>query len=159
MFIATRKLILAPLFAVAISFTSALPSLSEPTEPPVQLDAEQMSAAQKAAASWLAVVDAGNYALSRHLAAAIFQQRVTLEQVENSIQRFRTQLGQLNSRKLDSISYTKTLPDAPDGEYVILQYNSAFEQQKSARETIVLTKEKDGQWRVGGYFIAKGLNS
>ncbi len=158
MFIATLKLILAPILAVAISSICALPSLSEPSAP-VQMDAEQMSAAQKAAASWLAVVDAGKYALSRHLAAAIFQERVTPEQVEKTIQRVRTEVGQLNSRKLDSISYTKTLPDAPDGEYVILQYNSIFEQQKSARETIVLTKEKDGQWRVGGYFVAKGRNS
>ena len=47
----------------------------------------------------------------------------------------------------------RTLPGAPDGEYVIQQYASAFENKKEAMESVVLMKEKDGTWKVVGYFI------
>ena len=57
------------------------------------------------------------------------------------------------SRKILSAKYTKTLPGAPDGEYVVIQYESSFEHKQSAVETITAMLDKDGKWRVSGYFI------
>jgi len=54
---------------------------------------------------------------------------------------------------LKSASYTKTLPGAPDGEYVVIQYDSSFEHKQSAVETVIPMLDKDGQWRVSGYVI------
>ena len=49
--------------------------------------------------------------------------------------------------------FTKTMPGAPDGEYVILQFDTSFADKKAAIETVTPMKDKDGKWRVAGYFI------
>ena len=64
-----------------------------------------------------------------------------------------TPLGKVESRKLKSAAYTKTLPGAPDGEYVKIQYHNRFEHKQEAVETVVQMLDKDGNWRVSGYFI------
>jgi len=48
---------------------------------------------------------------------------------------------------------TTTLPGAPDGEYVVFQFNASFDQKAAAVETVTAIREKDGTWHVGGYFI------
>ena len=65
----------------------------------------------------------------------------------------RVPLGKLESRKLTSAQYTKTMPGAPDGDYVILQFDASYENKKRAIETVTPMKDKDGKWRVAGYFI------
>ncbi|HWN92533.1 MAG TPA: DUF4019 domain-containing protein, partial [Verrucomicrobiae bacterium] len=47
----------------------------------------------------------------------------------------------------------RTLPGAPDGEYVVIQYETAFENKASAVETITPMLDKDGSWRISGYYI------
>jgi hypothetical protein len=54
---------------------------------------------------------------------------------------------------LKSATYTKSLPGAPDGEYVVIQYDTGFEHKQSAVETVTPMLDKDGKWRVSGYFI------
>jgi hypothetical protein len=65
----------------------------------------------------------------------------------------RSPLGKLITRKLKHTQYATSLPGAPDGDYVVILYDASFENKKSAVETIVPTLDKDGQWRVSGYFI------
>lgn len=62
-------------------------------------------------------------------------------------------LDDLVSRKLKSAKYTQTLPGAPDGKYVVLQFDTSFANKKTALETITPLHDKDGKWRVSGYFI------
>ena len=66
---------------------------------------------------------------------------------------FREPLGGVLSRKLKFKQYTNTLPGAPDGEYVVIQYETSFENKESAIETITPMLDKDGKWRVSGYYI------
>jgi hypothetical protein len=113
--------------------------------------------AEKAAVSvsqaWLSLVDEGNYAESWNQAAGFFKNAVTKEQWLNSMKTFRVPLGKVVARKLKSKQYTKTLPGAPDGEYVVIQYETTFENKKSAVETVTPMLDKDGKWRVSGYYI------
>jgi hypothetical protein len=62
-------------------------------------------------------------------------------------------LGKLLSRKLKSATYKTTMPGAPDGEYVVIQYDSSFEHKQAAVETVTPMLDKDGKWRVSGYYI------
>jgi len=103
--------------------------------------------------AWLSLVDEGNYAESWNQAAGLFKNTVTKEQWLNSMQAFRVPLGKIVARKLKSKQYTKTLPGAPDGEYVVIQYETTFENKKSAVETVTPMLDKDGKWRVSGYYI------
>jgi len=109
--------------------------------------------AQQSAGAWLALVDSGNYAESWREAASMFKAAVSQEQWQSAMQASRVPLGKMQSRKLRSASYTRTLPGAPDGEYVVIQFDSSFEHKQSAVETVTPMLDKDGKWRVSGYYI------
>jgi hypothetical protein len=116
-------------------------------------DAAAEKAAQQSAQTWLALVDAGRYGQSWSEAAELFKQAVTQAQWESAVKAARGPLGKLQSRNLQSASYKRSLPGAPDGEYVVIQYATSFENKQSAIETITPMKDKDGVWRVSGYYI------
>jgi hypothetical protein len=109
--------------------------------------------AQQSSDAWLALVDSGKYADSWQEASQPFKASVTKEQWQNAMRASRDPLGKMLSRKLKSATYTKTLPGAPDGEYVVIQYESSFEHKQSAAETVSPMLDKDGKWRVSGYYI------
>jgi hypothetical protein len=109
--------------------------------------------ARDAAKQWLALVDAGNFASSWDTAAAYFKTAVTKEKWQDSLNAVRTPLGAVISRAFKSAKPAKTLPGAPDGDYVVVQFDTSFANKKTAVETIVPMLEKDGTWRVSGYFI------
>jgi hypothetical protein len=111
------------------------------------------SDAQIAAEAWLKLTDAGDYGQTWQTASTLFQSAVTQEQWAQAAGSVRGPLGKVKSRTLKKITYTHTLPGAPDGNYAVIQYNTVFEHKSSAVETITPMKEKNGQWRVSGYFI------
>jgi uncharacterized protein DUF4019 len=110
-------------------------------------------AARPAVESWLELVDAGKYGAAWDQAAKLFKRSITKEQWKQTTSRARSPLGKLISRKLKYSEYTKHLPGAPDGNYVIIQFESVFEQKTSAVETVTSMLDADGVWRVSGYFI------
>jgi hypothetical protein len=114
---------------------------------------EKEKAAVSAAIHWLALVDGGKYAESWSAAAAYFQVAVTESQWTQSLQSVRAPLGKLVSRKVMRKSYHTTLPGAPDGEYVVIQFQTSYENKKSAVETVTPMVDPDGEWRVSGYYI------
>lgn len=114
---------------------------------------DQKQVAVNTAAKWVALIDAGNYAASWQEAAVYFKGGISREKWEQTIQRVRNSLGATISRKPITAAYKTTLPGMPDGEYVIIQYQTTFQNKKSAIEIITAMLDKDGQWRVAGYFI------
>jgi len=115
--------------------------------------ADKEKIAVAAAEKWLIVIDGGRYAESWKEAAEYFKGAVKQEQWEQSLLAVRKPLGKLISRKLKNKSYTTSLPGAPDGEYVVIQFDTSFENKKSAIETVTPMMDKDRKWRVSGYFI------
>ena len=109
--------------------------------------------ATRRAEAWLALVDQGKYEESWTEAARLFKSAVTKEKWKDALAAARPPLGKLLSRKLKSRQQTKTLAGAPDGEYLVIQYDSSFESKKEATETITPMLDPDGIWRVSGYFI------
>ncbi len=65
----------------------------------------------------------------------------------------RKPLGKVLSRKVINSTYTTSLPGAPDGQYVVIQFETSFENKRNAVETVTPMLEPDGQWRVSGYYI------
>ena len=116
-------------------------------------DSEKVVSAQSAAKSWLALTDAAEYSRSWEQAAVLFQTTVSKSNWQNAIQSARSPLGSLKSRTVKSATFTKSLPGVPDGEYVVIQYDSQFEHKPNAIETVTTMREKDGSWKVSGYFI------
>jgi hypothetical protein len=109
--------------------------------------------AQIAAESWLKLTDGGDYGASWQTAAPLFQHAVTKDQWVQAVAGVRGPLGKVKSRTLNKITYTHHMPGAPDGDYAVIHYATVFQHKSSAVETITPMKEKNGQWRVSGYFI------
>ncbi len=110
-------------------------------------------AAVSAARAWLAVVDAGNYDQSWSETAAYFRSAIGQEQWRQAMEGVRRPLGGALGRDLKGATYATELPGAPDGEYVVIQFNTSFENKRSAVETVTPMRDPDGNWRVAGYFI------
>ena len=148
----TMKKILWILTAIGIGLVAGAVLLGAEGEGKAAEEAAKKASAE-AAKNWLALVDAGEYAKSWSAAAALFQKQVSSERWVETVRGVRGELGKLVSRKPDKSDYSRSLPGAPDGEYVVWQYASAFENKKEAMETVVLLKDKDGMWKAVGYFI------
>jgi hypothetical protein len=116
-------------------------------------DSEAVPQAQAAASAWLALVDAGNYSRSWEQAASLFKSAIGQTSWAAAAQAARAPLGVLRSREVKSAIFTHTLPGAPDGEYVVVTYASRFQNRASALEIVTPLREKDGAWRVSGYFV------
>lgn len=119
----------------------------------VAQDSDKEAAALAAAAEWLSMADAGQYGQSWNEAAGFFRNAVTQDKWEQAMQAARAPLGGLLAREVKHKKYTTSLPGIPDGEYVVIQFEASFENKKSAIETVTMMLEKDGQWRVVGYYI------
>jgi hypothetical protein len=105
-----------------------------------------------AAKTWLAEADTGNFAASWNKSAAVFQSSITLQKWGEILKTHRAPLGKVKTRTLKSAQETTTLPGAPEGNYVVIQFDTVFENQTTV-ETVTPMKEKDGSWKVSGYFI------
>jgi len=123
----------------------------QPKQPEDKAAAEQ--AAVAAAEAWLKIVDAGQYAKSWDEAAEYFRNSMPKEQWEPSLRIVRERCGKLVSRKLLSKRYAPDIPNAPVGQYVIIQYQARFENKTAAVETITPMLGKDGKWKVSGYYL------
>ena len=110
-------------------------------------------AAQTAAESWLKLVDDGDYAASWDQAAKVFKGAVKQADWGQMAGGVRNPLGKVVSRKLKSREYSEKMPGAPDGKYVVIQYDTVFEHKAAAVETVIPMADPDGVWRVSGYFI------
>jgi hypothetical protein len=114
---------------------------------------EAKQAAIAAAESWLGMTDANDAAGSWQAAATLFQSAATEDQWTQALSGARAPLGAVRSRTLQSAQPATSLPGAPDGEYVVLQYSTSFEHKQAATETVTPMRQPDGSWRVAGYFI------
>lgn len=104
------------------------------------------------ATDWLKVVDAGKYAESWNRSAPMFQRQLSTQEWESALERVRTPLGKPLTRKVKTSSEHNSLPGAPDGEYIVVDLETSFQNKKSALETVTVLKTGD-QWQVVGYFI------
>ena len=106
-----------------------------------------------AAQSWLGEIDAGNYVNSWKRASSYFQGAVTEKNWTDALTGARRPLGKLLGRTLVKTQSATSLPGAPDGNYLVMQFDTSFENKKSAVELVTFVREKDGSWRAAGYYI------
>ncbi len=115
--------------------------------------ADKESAAVEAALGWLKNTDAGDYGKGWEEAAAFLKGAVIKEAFVQSLGGVRGPLGKVISRKVNSKEYMTQVPGGPDGEYVVIQFETVFENKKSAAEMVTPMLDADGVWRVSGYYI------
>jgi len=140
----TRSIVLGSILVLLFNFVTTTARAA---------DQAAVDEATKAADRWLKIVDAGDYKQSWDTASSLFKNAVTADQWAQQVGSVRKPLGALVSRKLKSAQYATSLPGAPSGKYVVIQYDSVFQNKSDAVETVTPMLDKDGQWRVSGYFI------
>lgn len=104
------------------------------------------------AKGWLGLIYDQDYSQSWDNAASLFQRAVTKEQWTQQLSGIVPPLGEVISRDIISSEYHTTLPGAPDGEYIVIQFKTSFENKNESIETVTQMKDGD-QWKVSGYFI------
>jgi hypothetical protein len=142
------------MLGLMLVFSNVMPVVAEEiTEEQKELAAEKINAGIEASKQWLAIVDEGQYEKSWNEAAQLFKDKVPSGQWETSLNQIRTPLGKVHSREVLQYQYLTSVPGAPKGEFVVIQFKTSFEQKPNSVETITPMLDSDGQWRVSGYYI------
>ncbi len=116
------------------------------------LCADGEEAARKAGETWLSLLDQGKYRDAWNQASEHGRVEVTAEEWEGQIRAMREAAGQMQNRKFSIARATRTMAGAPDGEYMVLEYSTAFAKKAKAVETLMMSRE-GGNWKAAGYHI------
>jgi uncharacterized protein DUF4019 len=121
---------------------------------PLKADEGAEEAAASAAQDWLDLVDQGRYACGWDAAAPAFKRMMSREQWDRAVHSVRSPLGRCISRTLKSHQLVDSFPGGPTGPYVVLRFETDFENRRGAVETVTPAFSKDEPWRVAGYYIS-----
>ncbi len=114
--------------------------------------APETQLAEAAALAWLGAVDRGDMPQAWRTSSALLQEAMNPQALADVIGQARKDFGAVVQRQLTSAQEATSLPGAPDGRYVVLIYQTDFENSKGVVETITPRLE-DGHWRVSGYYL------
>lgn len=115
--------------------------------------ANEVKAAQEAVNAWMNLLSENKFAESWEDSAEYFKGVITKEDWAKMMDGAVKPLGKVLSRELQNSNFTTKLPGVPDGEYVVFEFKTTFENKNNATETVTPMKDKDGKWRVAGYYI------
>jgi hypothetical protein len=118
----------------------------------ITVSKEQKEEIVNDAKAWLVLIYDNDYSQSWDNAASLFQNAISKEEWTEQLSGIVPPLGQVISRDVISSDYHNTLPGAPDGEYIVIRFKTAFENKSESIETVTQIKDGD-QWKVSGYFI------
>jgi hypothetical protein len=140
--VGSRRRVLAGLLGVAA--LAATPVLAQ--DP-------RASVVAAAARDWLALIDRGDAKAARDRAAVKFREAAPEDRWAKALAAQRGPRGSVVQRTLASTRFEKGFPGAPEGEYAVLAFRTAFAKEAGGTETVTLEREADGVWRVVGYSI------
>jgi len=126
--------------------------------------AQTMMPAQRdalnAAERWLVPVDSQRYGDAWAMASETFKAKVPRDTFRDGIAKIRLDYGKLIKRSGEKMAFRGEAP-APDqadaqtrpGTEVAILFEATFAGNKQAQEEVTVVLEKDGVWRVAGYYI------
>jgi DNA-binding CsgD family transcriptional regulator len=147
------SLIVAGFAALAILGDNALlSSVAVPSQVAQQTPTVPETAGSSSAREWVGLLDGQQWSESWNSSGSFFRSQIASVQWTSTIQSVRLPLGRVTSRQMQSVTATASLPNAPAGQYEVVQFKTNFAQKRDAIETVVLARESSG-WKVNGYFI------
>jgi hypothetical protein len=136
---------------------SARPMKSLPPPAPAPSEEERDVAgsrvAKQQADAWLSLLDTGRFGESWETAAPFLKARTARGTWAESAEGIRASMGVPRLRKLISLMETSSVPSAPPGRYVVVEYRSKFTRRPVAFESVTEMLCDDGEWRVAGYAV------
>ncbi len=113
---------------------------------------EPAKMAEESARDWIALIDKREFEASWEQAGTSFQENVTAENWTEMVKQVRSPLGAVSTRTIKAVTAQKDPPNAPKGDYQIVQYDTKYTDSAYVLETAVMMDE-GGKWKVVGYFI------
>jgi hypothetical protein len=139
---------MTPLLAAALAFAPRF--------------APEEAEARAAASSWLAIADKGRYEESWEEASSAFRENMARFGKSKTfwvkaLGVSRGTLGAAISRTVNRVAPSEGMPGGPEGRrYLELVYEGRFENADAVTETVTMTLDDDGVWRMFNYVIQRG---
>jgi hypothetical protein len=106
----------------------------------------------EASQRFLKLIDTGHYGEAWDGGAAPLKSSATRKEFVAGIAAARKPLGAVASRAVGQFARAHSLPGAPEGDYVIVSFETKFKNGKRADEQVIWMLDEN-DWRVSGYFI------
>jgi hypothetical protein len=116
--------------------------------------------ALNAAERWLVPLDAQRYGDAWSMASESFKAKVPRDTFRDGIAKIRKDYGKLVKRSGEKMAFRGDMPTPDQGDVqpkpgveVAILFDATFAGNKQAQEEVTMVLEKDGVWRVAGYYI------
>ena len=110
-------------------------------------------AAQTAAESWLALVDAGKVQESWQAMAEPARKGIGEAGWKAGFNSVQQKFGTLTGRKLRSAHPSNKSPGGRSGEFMLFEFQSTSAKHGTVTEKVATSHESDGEWRVISYTV------
>lgn len=105
-----------------------------------------------AAERFARIIDSGNSSDAYTQASPLLRLALNEQEFKTDIERAHILLGPVQQRQLTALRSVGIYPHLPDGEYLIVQFETRTLHKNKAAEIIVLQRQ-DGLWLVADYSI------
>ena len=155
--LACGALALSPAFAQTAAPPAGPPAKAPPTKPATEPPPGQPTLSDdedtiEAGKKWLALLDADKAGAAWDVASKQLQSGVKRAKFITDVRQVRKPLGKLSSRTAVKFARAHDLPNAPSGDYAIIEYDAQYANGKHLSEQLVWAIAEGDIWRVAGYF-------
>ncbi len=112
-----------------------------------------MTESSQAAKDYVNELDKGGFGQSWTKGDQLFQHTITQQEWEKALKDNRNKLGKVNSRTLKRQIPAWDPKGLPKGVYMVVEYNTSFENAPNSGELLTLRRGTDDKWRVLTYQV------
>lgn len=116
---------------------------------------QQQRQVHDAAVEFLTLLDANKVAETWTASSPVLKEAMSEAAWVNMLKAVRLGLGSFKERSPAGIGFTQAMPDAPAGNYCVIEFNSVFA-TTSLKEKVIVRDENE-QWKVVGYYVSKSV--
>ena len=135
--------------ALALAQSAAQGAL--PTDDKLQPSTRDDKETIEASRAWLALLDAGKFGPAWDGASPYLKSVVTRQKWVTGVAAARNPFGKFKQRIPVKFARSHSMPDAPEGDYSLLEFESEFANGKRASEQVIWMLGDNQVWRVSGY--------
>ncbi|QHF44981.1 hypothetical protein PspS35_14765 [Pseudomonas sp. S35] len=143
---------LALLSGCDISFNQNTPKVTA-TDPGTPQQQQQVFDTARA---FLALLDAGTAQMTWPAVSPVLQAKTSQQVWVTSLKGLRLGLGSFQKREPVALGFIDQLPDAPAGNYAVIEFASTFA-MTTVQEKVIL-RDDDKHWGIAGYFVHKRVD-
>lgn len=143
-----KHLLITSFFAAAVLISSSVAY----GQSNLTLGAEEKQALQ-AAESWLSLIEKSKFSKSWDACSPFFQENFPKETWTRTMDSTFSILGKVEKRELFQSNFYTELPNAPEGEYVIIQFKTKFKKRDEQVTETIIPKKVGDEWKVVSYFV------